>query len=377
MTRRMLRFSHPSLAMIAALGVAGCATVPVPTPPTAPPATATAPVSVPAPVPMPAPVPPVTPGDFSSWLGAYRAGAAARGVAPATLAALFGGMTPSDRVIELDRAQPGDSGSTPARFDAYLARRLDASRINGGRAAAERSSVATAAALAKTGVPAGIVVGIWGMETSYGRVTGDFDVVRSLATLAWEGRRRALFTKELDAAVDIVDKGLATRAQLQGSWAGAMGQPQFLPSSFLAHAADGDGDGRSDIWGSEADTIASIANYLAQNGWRGGAGWGMKVDVPVGLDRTAVVNPEKPRTCVRPLERHSKWLSAAEWRQLGVVAANWPADATPMSLVEPDGAGQGAYLTTRNYRAIMAYNCSNFYALSVALLGEAIAAPTP
>ena len=376
MTRYMLRCSRPSLALIIGFGLAGCATTPAPRPPPpASPPAATMPVKVP--VPAPAPPPPVAPGSFSAWLTGYRAGAVARGITPTTLETLFAGMTLSDRVIELDRAQPGDSGAAPARFDAYLARRLDASRINGGRAAAERSSAATAMALAKTGVPAGIVIGIWGMETSYGRVTGDFDVVRSLATLAWEGRRRALFTKELDAAVDIVDKKLATRAQLQGSWAGAMGQPQFLPSSFLAHASDGDGDGRSDIWGSEADTIASIGNYLAQNGWRRGEGWGMKVGVPAGFDRAAVVNPVKPTTCIRPLERHSKWLPAAEWRQRGVTAAVWPADGTPMSLVEPDGEGQGAFLTTRNYGALMAYNCSNFYALSVALLGDAIAAPTP
>ena len=339
-------------------------------------------ISVPVPAPVvPAPValaPAVmVPGSFTAWLDAYRSAALARGIAPATLDALFTGMVPSDRVIELDRAQPGDSGGTPARFDAYLARRLDASRITGGRAAAERSSAATATALATSGVPAGIVIGIWGMETSYGRVTGDFDVVRSLATLAWEGRRRALFTKELGAAVDIIDRNLATRAQLQGSWAGAMGQPQFLPSSFLAHAADGDGDGRRDIWRSEPDTIASIANYLARSGWQRGEGWGMKVAVSAGFDREAVRNPEKPTTCVRPTERHSKWLPASDWRRQGLTAGAWPADATPMSLIEPDGPGQGAYLTTRNYRAIMAYNCSNFYALSVALLGDAIAGPTP
>jgi lytic murein transglycosylase len=375
MTRVMLRLPPSSLALLFGLGLAACATTPAPKPVPAPVPTAPAAPVVPPLAPVAAPV---ARGSFDEWLNSYRADALARGIAPATLAALFTDMTPSDRVIELDRGQPGDSGSTAARFDAYLARRLDASRINGGRAAAERSSAATANAFARTGVPAGIIIGIWGMETSYGRVTGDFDVVRSLATLAWDGRRRALFTKELDAAVDIIDKKLATRAQLRGSWAGAMGQPQFLPSSFLAHAADGDGDGRRDIWGSEPDTIASIANYLVQNGWQRGDGWGMKVDVPAGFDRAAVVNPEKPKTCIRPLERHSKWLPAAEWRRLGITTTTaWPADATPMSLVEPDGPGQGAYLTTRNYRAIMAYNCSNFYALSVALLGDAIAASTP
>jgi membrane-bound lytic murein transglycosylase B len=152
-----------------------------------------------------------------------------------------------------------------------------------------------------------------------------------------------------------------------------MGQPQFLPSSYRDHAVDGDGDGQSDIWRSEADTIASIANYLARNGWQPALGWGFKTVVPAGFDRETVRNPEKPKTCVRPLERHSKWLPASEWQRLGFTStAGWPAAATPMSLVEPDGPGQGAYLTTASYRAILAYNCSNFYALSVALLGDAV-----
>ncbi|MBC7504252.1 MAG: lytic murein transglycosylase [Sandarakinorhabdus sp.] len=328
-------------------------------------------------LPAPATAQPYVPNTaFTVWLDGYRTAALARGIAPATLDSLFKGMTPSDRVIALDRAQPGDSSGTPARFDTYLTRRLDASRIAGGKAAMARVPSPLATALAKTGVPAGIVIGIWGMETSYGRVTGDFDVARSLTTLAWEGRRRVLFTRELDAVVDIVDRGLATREQLQGSWAGAMGQPQFLPSSFLDHAADGDGDGRKDIWRSEPDTIASIANYLARHGWQAGNGWGFAVTMPVGFDREAVRNPVRPTACVRPLERHSKWLPAAEWRRLGLkTSGNWPAATTPMSLVEPDGAGQGAYLTTSNYRAILGYNCSNFYALSVALLGDAVVGP--
>lgn len=369
----MTRYLSLSLLAGTALALASCATPPA-KPVLAPPPAPTAPPPKPAPV--PAPVYQAPAGPFGVWLESYRATAKARGVSSATLDTIFTGMTPSDRVIELDRAQPGDSGSAAARFDTYLARRLDASRVAGGTAALARSNTPLAAAYAKTGVPPGIIIGIWGMETSYGRVTGDFDIVRSLATLAWEGRRRALFTKELDAAIDIIDRGLATRAQLRGSWAGAMGQPQFLPSSFLAHAADGDGDGKRDIWRSEADTIASIANYLSRNGWQRGQGWGFKATVPENFDREAVRNFEKPKTCVRPLERHSTWLPASEWQARGITtAAAWPDAATPMTLVEPDGAGQGAYLTTANYRAILAYNCSNFYALSVALLGDAIVAP--
>ena len=313
--------------------------------------------------------------SFDSWIAAYRTAALARGVSPAALDAVLDGLSASPRVVELDRGQPGDSalGAAPARFDAYLERRLDAARIAGGRETSARLTAMLARVEAATGVPAAVILGIWGMESSYGAVTGDFDVPRSLATLAWDGRRRGLFTKELDAAVTIVDRGLAPRAALKGSWAGAMGQPQFLPSSYLAYARDGDGDGRADIWANDADVAASIANYLARHGWQRGLRWGQPVTVPVGLDRERVRDLVRPKSCVRPLEKHSRWISIAEWRRLGLTSATpFPADSVLATLVEPDGPGQGAYLTTGNYRALLGYNCSNFYALSVALLADAI-----
>jgi lytic murein transglycosylase len=211
------------------------------------------------------------------------------------------------------------------------------------------------------------------LETGYGKVTGNFDVPSALATLAWDGRRAALFTAELDAALSIIEKGLASRSMLRGSWAGAMGQPQFLPSSFLAYALDGDGDGRADIWQNETDTLMSIGNYFKQKGWQAGLSWGLPVTVPDGFDRTAIRSAERHKTCVRPLEKHSRWMPVAEWKARGLTGiVAFPADDVSAALIEPDGDGQGAYLVTRNYRVIMDYNCSNFYALSVALLGDAI-----
>ena len=336
-------------------------------------ATSILPVTVAAQVLAPQPQMAAAPG-FDAWLATYRSAALARGIRPEIVERALSGLTPSDRVIELDRGQPGDTGGAPARFDSYLTRRLDAARINGGTATATRLSSQLAAIEAKTGVPAAIIVGIWGMETNYGRITGDFDVTRSLATLAWDGRRSALFTKELDAVLTILDRNLATREMLKGSWAGAMGQPQFLPSSYLEYAVDGDGDGRADIWSSDADTAASIANYLVKHGWQRGVRWGQRVVVPAGFDRGAIVNPVRPTICIKPMERHSRWIPAGEWRKMGIASSlPWPADATPMSLVEPDGPDGVAYLTTANYRSLMDYNCSNFYALSVALLGDAVA----
>ncbi len=316
---------------------------------------------------------PVDPG-FAGWLAGFRTEALAAGVRAATADAMLANLRFSPRVVELDRAQPDDSG-TVARFDDYAARRVEPVRIGRGRATKLRLAGRLAEVEAATGVPAGIVLGIWGMESSYGAVTGGFDVVRSLASLAYDGRRRALFTRELIAALTIVDRGLADPARLRGSWAGAMGQPQFLPSSFVAYAKDGDGDGRADIWESGEDVAASIANYLGTKGWRRGEGWGVAVTLPPGFDRTRIRNLVAPSECARVLMKHSRWLSVADWRKLGLALPEgraWPADSVLATLVEPDGPGGAAYLTYGNFRVLLDYNCSNFYALSVGLLGDAL-----
>ena len=315
----------------------------------------------------------VDPG-FAAWLAGFRADALAAGVRPATLDATLANLRYSPRVVELDRAQPDDSGGV-ARFDDYLARRVEPVRIARGRATKLRLTDKLAEVEVATGVPADIVLGIWGMESSYGAVTGNFDVLRSLASLAYDGRRRALFARELIAALTIVDRGLADPAKLRGSWAGAMGQPQFLPSSFVAYAKDGDGDGRADIWDSSDDVAASIANYLATKGWRRGEAWGFAVALPAGFERERVRNMVAPTECARVLAKHSRWLTVANWRALGVTPGDgraWPADTTLATLVEPDGPGGAAYLTFGNFRVLLDYNCSNFYALSVGLLGDAL-----
>jgi len=310
---------------------------------------------------------------FPIWLDSYRRAAEARGLKPEWLDAALAGVSYNPRVVALDRNQPDDSGRRNIFAD-YLARQLSPARISDGQARAAEHRAVLDRIARETGVPAPVIVAIWGMETSYGRVMGGFDLPSAIATLAYDGRREALFTRELDALVRMVGERGIPRAKLRGSWAGAFGQSQFLPSSFLAHARDGDGDGIADIWTSPADTFASIAGYLADNGWQAGGGWGFRAGVPAGFDRASVANPVRPVSCIRPLERHSRFLPVAEWRRLGFLPLNavWPADDVEMSLVEPDGEGQGAFLTTRNYRALMAYNCSNFYALSVGLLANAV-----
>ncbi|AXJ96437.1 lytic murein transglycosylase [Sphingomonas sp. FARSPH] len=311
---------------------------------------------------------------FQAYLPELRAQAVAAGVRPATIDAVFPTLTLSMRTIELDRAQPGNPGSsaTPP-FAPYRRSHVDAARIARGRAMYQAQRGRLASVERQTGVPESIMVAIWGHETNYGAYTGNFDLLRSLATLAYEGRRRALFAGEFIAGLKMLDRGVP-RAQLTGSWAGATGNPQFLPSVYLRLGRDGDGDGRVDIWNSPADTLASIGNYFANAGWRPGQPWGFAVSVPAEFDRSDLASRLVSPRCPRVFERHSGWKTMAEWRARGVVPQGraWPADSVLATLIEPDGPGQTAYLLTGNYRVILDYNCSNFYALSVGLLADAV-----
>ncbi len=311
--------------------------------------------------------------DFVAWLAGFRAVELAKGVAPSVLDAVLGGLRYSPRVVELDRAQP-NSAARPTTFATYAERHIDPVLVARGRGVGAALGVDLVNDEAATGVPGAVVLGIWGMESSYGVVTGGFDVPRSLATLAFDGRRRDLFTGELAAVVTIVARGGIARDRLTGSWAGAMGQPQFLPSTYLAYARDGDGDGRADIWTSRPDIARSIATKLAADGWQAGTGWGVEVMVPAELDRARVRNLVAPTSCAKAMAKHSRWLSIADWRELGVtpLAAAWPAETTLATLVEPDGPGGRAFLTFGNYQALLGYNCSNLYALSVGLLSDAL-----
>ena len=312
---------------------------------------------------------------FQAYMVQLRQQAVGEGVSPRTADAVFPTLTLNDRVIALDRAQPGGGSSTAIpSFAPYRAQHVDAARIGRGQQAYRAQRGRLAQIERETGVPESIMVAIWGHETNYGSYTGNFDILRSLASLAYEGRRRSLFASEFIAGLKIIDRGIS-REQLKGSWAGAMGNPQFLPSIYLRLARDGDGDGRADIWNSPADTLASIGNYFVNAGWRAGQPWGVAVTVPASFDRTQVRNRLVSPRCPRVFERHSGWRTMAEWRAQGIApqAGSWPADDVMATLLEPDGTGATAYLLTSNYRVILDYNCSNFYALSVGLLADAVA----
>ena len=311
---------------------------------------------------------------FQAYLQVLRQRAIAAGLRPATADAGITGLTFSPRVVELDRAQPGSGAAGPLPlFAPYRQSHIDANRIARGRGIYLAQRARLAKIEREMGVPGSIMVSIWGNETNYGSYTGNFDLLRSLASLAYDGRRRELFAEEFVAALRTLDRGVP-RERLKGSWAGATGNPQFLPSAYLRLGRDGDGDGRADIWTSPADTLASIASYFVDAGWRRGQPWGLAVSVPVGFDRSAVSNRLVSPRCPRVFARASGWRTMAEWRALGMAPLDrgWPQDDVLATLIEPDGEGRTAYLLTGNYRVILDYNCSNFYALGVGLLADAV-----
>ena len=311
---------------------------------------------------------------FSTYLDTLGRQAQSQGVSRRTIDAVMPTLTLNPRVIELDRQQPESRPNAPIpAFEPYKRMHVDIDRITRGRAAYQRQRPYLSRIERQTGVPESIMVAIWGYETNYGRIMGSFDLPRSLATLAYEGRRRDLFAGEFIATLKMIDRGVP-REKLVGSWAGAFGGPQFLPSVYLRLARDGDGDGLADIWNSEADTLTSIAAYFVDAGWRPGQPWGFAVNVPADLNRAAIASRTTSPRCPRVHDRHSQWKSMAEWRALGLAPQSraWPGDNVQATLLEPDGPGKTAYLLTGNYRVILDYNCSNFYALSVGLLADEV-----
>ena len=309
-------------------------------------------------------------GGFQGYLQLVAAKARSQGVSQAAISRTLSGLTLNPRVISLDTAQPGRSLKPPPMAP-YLRRHVDASRISRGKAKYREVARILPGIEREYGVPGKMLIAIWGHETNYGSYMGDFDLARSLATLAYEGRRRKLFEGELIALMKMIDRGVP-QSRLKGSWAGAFGNPQFLPSVWLSTAQDGDGDGDRDIWNSYADTLASIANYFRLAGWRAGDPWGVRAAVPGGFDVSAHAAKLAAPSCKRVHGRHSVWKPVSEWRKLGVTPLAPIHENAMASLFQPDGPGSRAYLLTGNYRVILQYNCSNYYAMSVGLLADAI-----
>ena len=311
---------------------------------------------------------------FAAYKQRLSSLARSAGVRDTTIQSVIPYLSLNSRVIELDRAQrpTSTSGSGPSSFGPYINRHITSSLINRGYTRYAGHWTNLSRIRERYGVEPAVVIAIYGKETSYGSITGTFDLVEALATLAYEGRRRSMFEGEFTAALQLLDAGVR-RSTLKGSYAGATGYPQFMPTVALRLRADGDGDGYADIWRNEDDAFASIANYLRDAGWKPNVPWGVPVSLPSNLNRAAIRSAVKPPRCPAVYNRHSRWLTVREWRAMGIVPADSRvADNEMATLMETPGAYAQGYLLTTNYRAILDYNCSNYYALTIGLLADAI-----
>ena len=296
--------------------------------------------------------------SFAVWLDGLRAEARERGIGEATLAAALDGIEPLSRVIELDRHQP----EVALTFRQYMKKRITPALVAEGRKALAANRALLEAVGERFGVQPRFIVSLWGVETRYGRYTGGFSVVQALATLAYDGRRGAYFRRELLDALRIIDAGHIAAKAMTGSWAGAMGQSQFMPSSFLRFAVDYDGDGRRDIWTTPGDVFASAANYLARVGWRDDQTWGRAVRLPADFD-TGLIGI----AVVKGLR---------DWQRLGVRRADGsdlPTRNLKASIILPGGTEGPAFVVYDNYRAILKWNRSDYFAVSVGRLADLIA----
>jgi peptidoglycan lytic transglycosylase B len=316
-------------------------------------------------VPAPAPAADARP-EFSDFVAELKQQALAAGVSEPTASAALDGLEPLEVVVERDRSQPEVVLTT----DQYVTRRLTRAFVRTAAARFKEHRKALAPIAKKYGVAPNVIVAIWGMESNFGRFTGTRPTIQALATLAWEGRRRAFFTAELLNALQILDKGYIELDRMKGSWAGAMGQTQFMPSSYLAHAEDYDGDGRRDIWNTLPDVFASIANYMAAYGWKSDQIWGREVRVPKsGATRLAASVGFRQSGC-RAERELTVAIPLAKWQSLGVrttAGGALPKVNRPASLLR---AGSKNYLVYGNYDALLGYNCAHSYALAVGLLSD-------
>jgi membrane-bound lytic murein transglycosylase B len=312
----------------------------------------------------------VAPVPFEEWLAALRAEAIARGIGQRTVDEALGSIERLPVVVERDRTQT----ELTLTLDQYLKRRLPARVVRTAREEATHHRALLRRVAGQYGVPGSVVVAIWGLESNFGRFQGVRPTIASLATLAYDGRRQTLFRDELFSALRILDSGEVEPAALKGSWAGAMGQTQFMPSSYLAFAVDADGDGRRDIWTSLPDIFGSIANYLNVHGWVRDLRWGREVRMnDLTAARVAAAVPLRLTGSCQAARDMSEARPLSAWRALGVTlkgGAALPKSDISASLVRVDAR---RFLVYANYESLLAYNCAHTYALSVGILSDRIA----
>ena len=293
--------------------------------------------------------------SFEDWVAELRAEAAALGISESTLAALDDLEAPLPRVLELDSSQP----EFVQTFTRYLGLRVTPRQVERGQQLLNQHAVLLEEVRQRYGVQPQYLAAFWAIESNFGSNTGGFSVLQALATLAYDPRRADFFRTQMLTALQIIDEGHISAADMSGSWAGAMGQLQFMPSVFNLHGVDGDGDGRIDIWNSLPDIFHSAANFLSKSGWKGDERWGREVLLPEDFDFSLAGTDTR-----KPLQ---------EWRDIGLLqtsGAPIPVADMRASVVIPAGAGGPAFLTYNNFRVTRVYNTPIFYALTVGHLAD-------
>lgn len=296
--------------------------------------------------------------DYPTYVEQLKSEAAEHGISSRTIERAFADVSFYERAVSADRNQP----ERVLTLDTYLPRAVPDWKVQQGIEKFNEHRELLEQVGEQFGVQPRFIVALWGIETNYGGYTGNFKVVSALATMAWEGRREEFFKRQLMQALEIIDAGHIEPDQMRGSWAGAMGQTQFMPSSFLSYAIDFDNDGKIDIWNSYADVFASAANYLSQVGWRDDVTWGRQVQLPADFDQELVGLSTKK--------------SLAQWQAHGVRrydGSDLPTrDDMQASLVIPDDQEGRIYLAYENWDALMRWNRSNYFVVAVGHLADRI-----
>ena len=312
---------------------------------------------------------PDTRPSFAEFLTAVKNDALARGIRAEIVDQAFAGIEePSASVIERDRSQ----AEVVQTLETYLGQRVTAKAIATGREMLQQHHDLLEEVSATYGVPPALLVSVWGFESNFGRFSGVRPTIAALATLAWDPRRSSLFRRELLDALEILNRGDIDLPTMKGSWAGAMGQPQFMPSSYLRFAEDYDGDGRRDIWSTPADVFASIANYMHGNRWTNGETWGREVSIDAAARRRIVNEVERRNGSCAARRDMTIALPASRWREFGVRTARGeplPPDTPDAALVTGESR---TFLVFHNYDALLEYNCAHSYAIGVGLLADSL-----
>ncbi|WP_448211203.1 lytic murein transglycosylase [Colwellia sp. MEBiC06753] len=312
--------------------------------------------------------------SFEQYVETLKTEALNKGFSPALINASFAKVKFYQRAVKADRNQP----ETVETLDTYLPKRVPQWKVDRARAMYKEHQQLLTKIGEQYGVQPRFIVALWGLETNFGKIMGNFNVVSALSTLAYEGRREAFFKKQLWAALTILDEGHISVDDMKGSWAGAMGQNQFMPTSFINYAVDGDGDGKKDIWGNQADVFASMANYLKTEGWNDELTWGRQVKLPEGFDTSLAIpkNTGSRKNWLKAWGETEK--SLKQWQELGIRRTDGtalPNVDINAALIFPDDANGRAYLAYDNYKSLMHWNLSYYFVSSVGHLSDRIKFP--